>query len=115
MSSRPPRKPSKPDALLQELDVSRSRIDDPTSAFPIGALNAADDSADGERPAEVQPKAAGPARKKPPAPAPRSEDGGFKPVVAGVDLRWLALSLVAGGLLAVAVVAFFAMVVVFVR
>lgn len=114
MSSRPPRKPSKPDALLKEIDVSRSRIDDPTSAFPIGALNATDDSADGEGPAEVQPKAAGPARKKPPAPAPRSEDG-FKPVVAGVDLRWLALSLVAGGLLAVAVVAFFAMVVVFVR
>lgn len=101
----PPRPPKKPKPDFAKLNVSRGHIDDPTSAFPIGALNEPE-SVEGDDVVPLSPAKA-PTRPEP-APPPAW-------VVAGIDLRWLALSLLAGGVLAVFVVALFGVVVLLVR
>ena len=111
-SSRPPKKSKVPD-LSEGSDVPRFRIDDPTSAFPIGALGDVESIEEDPVPISPAGNPATPGRgakdKSTPPPTP------FRPVVAGVDLRWLALSLAAGAVLAVFVVAVFGTVVLLVR
>ena len=114
MASRPPtKKPPK-------LDVSASsyRIDDPTAAFPIGALNDPE-SLDDDAVSPVSPTPAKVTPKKAERQKGRSEPSVQRtvrpPVVAGVDLRWLAVSLAAGAALAVVVVAVFGLLVLLVR
>jgi hypothetical protein len=118
MASSPPPKKSKPASAAPKVDVSRFRIDDPTAAFPIGSLGdpeALDDDAMSPVTADAEAKAKPPKKGgsqpgRTPAPAPARSF-----VVAGVDLRWLVLSLVAGATLAVAVVGLFSLVVLLVR
>jgi hypothetical protein len=109
-SSRPPKKSKVPD-LSERSDVPRFRIDDPTSAFPIGALGDVESIDDDPSPLPAASPAALPGTKEKSTPPPTP----FRPVVAGVDLRWLVFSLAAGAVLAVFVVAAFGMVVLIVR
>jgi hypothetical protein len=89
-------------------DVSSMHIDDPTAAFPIGALAGLDEEESSEQKASPT---TGDGRGG--SGSPRSAS--FRPVVAGVDLRWFVASLAAGAALALFVVVVFGMVVLLVR
>ena len=131
MALNPP--PKKPKDVLPKADVSRFRIDDPTAAFPIGSLIDDDDdpqSLEGDAVKPLPEPGAAPAASSaaPPvtitklespskaarAPAPPAATAqGAAP--GGVNVQWLALSLLAGGGLAVVVVGLFGLMVMLAR
>ena len=106
-SSTPPKK-----ARATKPDVSRYRIDDPTAAFPIGSLSEPA-SLEGDAVKPIPEAAPRPVPPSPPAALPKVSTRAPAPApsVGGVNLRWLLLSLLAGAVLAVVVVALFGLVV----
>jgi hypothetical protein len=100
-TSTPPKK-----ARATKPDVSRYRIDDPTAAFPIGSLS---------EPVSLEGDAVKPlpeaASSTSPPPKPPTRAPVASPATGGVNVRWLVMSLMAGAVLAVVVVALFGLVV----